>query len=745
MVSIVKICDEKLEKTLGNFTSIAKKILGDEEFSDVLQYFVDIFIRSSECKQCYINVFITRRCNVLFQIFVKYLQQYIAFAKQFSENKILPYSITDEILNLQLDEVQNNCVTDVNLLSLSKELTSYYKNNEDFPEIFIYDEILIHGRAINSFLLELERRILKEFSSEEQSSVRNCFLKRLNLYVYTQSKDILLLLSRYCDRMYAYKIRERNEWRDLSARFARLISISSVNNISYSWSLAISNNDFLRFNYEFESRYPSFRYYLTGLQRLREDNFIFMYPDDTNVKVIGTVRTKKSLLPYFKKNHVCDGGQLFVPFLMFDNLSIENEFNLYTRIVEDIMQNLGANIVTLFTRSENYFKNVTNCVQEYYNWIVQVNELVLEYLLFDRFLKEVFKVTKEQRKLFVESIDADYIARNYKYINEDDKSFKLKTKNDVVFLLTKLWDWEPEHDLLEKYLDILVKDVDPIWNGALFGNQDFYDVNKNKFFSDDAIVLVVQNAIAKIGFEAEQNAYERFTSNVAFNDNELSQWGKKYSVRDMFLECVDSFKSFIEYYDKPEPSADIYQIVAILIQAMDLGLIGMGPFYGLSCKTNLENKIYTSLKAGEQALFIKPLQLRHFIPVLREIVNKWGNLPDILSNIMRFSKVYVENRYKNCASDFLANSQEVLNRVNEDESKYTLTVSDPKKLFKQLWKFLEDLRKTGQTLDEWNFPLFSFPGVSCPSIRGNGEEDSFNLRMADWEEQIKCLEYYTDL
>src|SRR5699024_3438760 len=89
---------------------------------------------------------------------------------------------------------------------------------------------------------------------------------------------------------------------------------------------------------------------------------------------------------------------------------------------------------------------------------------------------------------------------------------------------------------------------------------------------DSPIVFAVEDSIAHIGIQAERNAFDRFQSSSIFNDIDLTNWGKNYSlalVLDVFQDTLNRYKEDL----KEKPS--LYQFIAILTQAMDLGLLGM--------------------------------------------------------------------------------------------------------------------------------------------------------------------------
>ena len=75
---------------------------------------------------------------------------------------------------------------------------------------------------------------------------------------------------------------------------------------------------------------------------------------------------------------------------------------------------------------------------------------------------------------------------------------------------------------------------------------------------------------------------------------------------------------------------NLYEAVAIITQAMDLGLLGMNtildkqPCEDRASYRENPRELYTRQRAGEASLFLLPIRYRNFLPVLSEIQEKRG-------------------------------------------------------------------------------------------------------------------------
>ena len=141
---------------------------------------------------------------------------------------------------------------------------------------------------------------------------------------------------------------------------------------------------------------------------------------------------------------------------------------------------------------------------------------------------------------------------------------------------------------------------------------------------DSLLVQCLEDTISKISLEAERNAFTLYGSGLPFSDEALSSWGDNHSI-DTLLEKLHTQT---EIYSSLLNQVNVYEVIAIITQAMDLGLLGMNTIFDRQPCTNRAHydesppELYTRQRAGEAALFLLPIRYRNLLPVLDEIQEK---------------------------------------------------------------------------------------------------------------------------
>lgn len=729
-------------RAVHTFELLARQIMGKKEFIGIGLFFLSLLQQCEKYlqeKEDFVLVFITRRCHVLFQMYLEYFEAVQKALGSLTKTGplapgalgpfLFPSLILDAKLTLQsfgsfnLNAIKPYCITDNNLISLAPALRGYFDSNLDFPQIMVADELLIHGRAFNAFLSKLEENVLSQEDEDDpvwdREWMRSRLERRITPWVYAENDGVLFLFRRYMKRMKAEKVCDKNTWRDISAKFARLIMTSAINNVSYSWSLRVPSWDMSR-NFSknvFEGgSYAPFQHYVTNLQNVSQDTFIYLYPNEYDVRAICTIRTKESILPLISgKTGFAKTSRQFAPFITLDRVPPANHQALHEQIVHDISLDHGLEeAAELLTRGSGY--RVGKITETNYLWIAETNELILEYLLFRKFSDTVFAGTKWNIGRFARYVDFEPLSRNYSWIKTDSLVDVEWEFTDAEPGLKALWSWAPPEDQLERYLDILLEGVPSVWDGDVFTCLSPHRRGLQKIPDVAPVSLAVQDAIAEIGYEAEQNAYELFSGGVSLSERSLANWGDQYSITDILRKCDRELDGYSPYYRETVCETDLYQVVALLIQSMDIGFIGMTPLLGEESRwSNSDDQLFTMVKAGEQALFIWPTRYRVFLPVLEAIEKRW---PDRMGTRIALSRLAAEY----C-----------------DE--YSELNWNPSKLAKDLEKLLMKFRLTGQKLSEWNIPLYDFPGISPQGQR----QGTVPRILEDMERQWKCREIFKEL
>lgn len=674
-------------------------IMSRATYENVVRFFLSIFLFCWEHKDLpFIVAFITRRCHVLVQIFWEIFQE------PGFENRLRSGYFGLEYKCLSLKEINDiyrrNFITDNALLAYADHLAADYLQKKALPQILIVDELLIHGRALNHFLLELEEKLVAgirhrgatdpEVIQGIKTELENC----IHLRIYAKNNNVLLLMLRYAKggRLICDREESAEKWKTLSLQFARVVSAAPVNNVSYAWSFVLPANIQEKFTQAVKRTDKScYRTVKTNLRRYAQTTDLYFYSNAGRTKAICTIRRKKSL------SHR-ESGQpwLYVPYIIYDQLTSDGVWRLHQRICDDLSR-VSTDEVLKFFRGDNLF-GLGGLAKEdlgsYYCWCVQTNDLLLNCLMMKAWWVEELALSQELQKNLIECIDWDQVARNYHTSCSDH------TK--TVRILKAIWNLELDCSLFREYLDILTQD-----SGAVLPpvqkNIGDHPLNEDQM---SKLETAVQKTIYEIGLDAEKNAFDRYSSGIMFSEQMLANWGDHYSMQDIVSRCVKIYSSAQAISEE-----GMYYLVALIIQAMDLGSLGMDPLYGeQSRRADTAEQIYTQVRAGEQSLFIEPLRYRKYLPVLAEIEQRYQKKWD--DQVLEIGR-FVQS----------------IKRVENDRD------VDYNQLTEDLYQFVKGLYLSGQSVSMWN-------GVQLSEQVQRDSVDIWHEAMQDGVDRARYLNIY---
>lgn len=653
-------------------------ILGKNEAENFMHFFLSICflcIQYTEENRAFVVALITRRCHVLFEIFCRLAHEDEVLEKVQSGYFGANFkSLTPKTLD---DIYRDYFITDNALLASADQLAKYYNLNKDLPEFIIVDELLIHGRALNHFLLELEEKLANAIQRHHYSEVDGKKIaakveERLHLKIFARNKSVLLLLLRYAKegRLDCVKEYDADKWKTLSLHFARVVSIAPVNNVAYAWSFEVGDDLQKKLSTQESVGNNLFHRIETEIRGYKQTTDLSLFPTKTNPKVLFTVRGKKSLTSF-------SGGKngLYVPYIIYDQLQWEGVWNLHQRICEDLLADSKSeeDSLLIFFRGDDLFGEggpSEEVAHSYYRWCVQTNDLVLNALIIRVWMEQYCELSKAEQKEMVESINWEQVSRNYHCLIAEQSSLRVKNSREE---LKKLWDRvcdvPLESDLLTYYLDVLTKDSGSVlpkdWESA--------ESHSEKENWKERLECAVQQAIYTIGLDAEINAYDRYGSGLVFSERTLANWGDHYSLQDIFTKCIQEYTR-----DGIITDREMYYLFALVTQSMDLGHVGMEPVCGeKSWMADTEENVYTMIRAGEQSLFIAPFRYRNYLPVLS----------------------LIEERYQDNWADQLIEIGSFVRRLKKAGK---VSEENYENLYYELKNFVKGLYLSGQTVSLWN-------------------------------------------
>lgn len=655
-----------------------ERLMGKKEAENFMHFFLSLCflcIQYLKENRAFVLALITRRCHVLFEIFWRIVHEN-GFWK-----KVQSGYFGTEFKDLTLEKLDdiylNYFITDNALLASADQLAKFYDQNKDLPELIIVDELLIHGRALNHFLLELEKKLADAIqrqtrNAEEGKKIAAKVEEKLHLKIFAKNKSVLLLLFRYAKegRLDCFREYDADKWKTLSLHFARVVSIAPVNNVAYAWSFEIGENLQKRLSSLPCGSGFAFQRVETEIRGYKQTTDLLLYPSKEDPKVLFTVRGKKSLASF------SDGKNgLYVPYIIYDQLQWEGVWNLHQRICEDLLAYLKpeqGSVLSFFRGDDLFGKGgpTEEVARSYYRWCVQTNDLVLNALMMRTWMERYCGLSPSEQDEMIASIDWSQVSRNYHRLIAEKSSLKVQNSEKA---LRDLWEFVEsiplKTDLLSSYLDVLTRGAGSVLPDGWKSDRNHAEEENWK----NHLECAVQQAIYEIGLDAEKNAYDRYGSGLAFSERTLANWGDHYSLQDIIVKCIQEYTT-----DGVITGSEMEYLLALITQAMDLGHVGMEPLYGeKSYRADTEENVYTQVKAGEQSLFIVPFRYRNYLPVLSLI-----------------EKIYQDN----WEDEYL----EISRFVRRLKSAGKVSEENEKKLCDELQNFVKGLYLSGQTVSIWN-------------------------------------------
>ncbi len=563
-------------------------------------------------------VVITRRCFVLFFSYYEMLCWCIDHP---SSERPLPWKDYSREELIELAEAFKNCViTDNAAWAMAYDMVKNYATEQVFPQLIVTDELLFHGRALNGFLYGLEKRLLHakflyqdEFPYEisDEIFIQDIFLGSLAIRVANRNVGSSVLLPRYQENLAKNNPNIElpiEDWRNRSIAYAQYVSVCGINNTGFTLGIAIPAE---------QDQGPSscdgslFTKVGTSLQDIGQNTWLYFYPSAEQPRMVCTVRCKQSQTDK-KKN-------LYVPFLILDHIDPKQLLELHRQLVQEAQASGKQAVASLLNRMMDVLSAEKNQKKALLvPWVAQTTDLVLTSWLMKRFLRDVKGINQQDiAGTWNDAIDWEQLAANFRLYDLANSA-----SDKTIDALKELWGWEPSR-VLEDYFSVYTVNAKPLAVGWM----DHSPVNIGAGSGEDSpLVQCLEDTIARIGLEAERNAYTLYGSGLSFSDEALSHWGDDHSLDTLLGELHKQTKTYAPILDK----VNLYEAVAIITQAMDLGLLGMNtildkqPCEDRASYRENPRELYTRQRAGEASLFLLPIRYRNFLPVLSEIQEKRG-------------------------------------------------------------------------------------------------------------------------
>lgn len=509
----------------------AKSILGEEFFDGLKNFYRSL----KENKQYQYRVLLVRRSYVLYRIF-----------REFECGAEEEFDIEEFI-------------TDNALISQCPNIVQYYMANKVFPAILIADDILIHGRAINAFLVKLEQQLIRELGQlgceDDDIKIRTELTRAVSVRVYMKNDKPSVLLARYQTRVKCERIDSAVVWRDLSNRVAILVSQADMANASFTPSAVASG----RIENE---QSLDFRKIETFYRGNRQIVYLRFLDFGEGIKSIYTVRTSKR----------CGNNKRYIPYVLLPELSSES--------MEWLMEQITVRLERRGIKTEciKNWKSIYRTRNEFVSMVLSWNMMFI-------FWNKTHKI----QQLIPEKKEICKMAHNYGNQPEIYNVIDFIIKNPLF-----------SAQELETLLEHATSKAKILYEGSI----PFEEMNEDRRIQ---LLDIMEDEIGSEGLEAERQAHILRTHE--YIPTELQYKEARVKVSDFWRKIRDV---------KPEVFSIEYAI-AYMLQFMDMGIMVISMHKSqesdcVSCKQYV--------KAGEQSLMLEALNLYEFIPLLDAIETK---------------------------------------------------------------------------------------------------------------------------
>lgn len=607
---------------------ILSKVLSDE-FS---HFFLNVLRQAGQYRQedqaC--SVYIVVASNRGLAMFFSYLNILRQCAQALSTDRPASWkNCTSEELQNLIDTFHSCVITSSAAWAMSYDIAQHYLKTGIFPHLFVVDELPLHGRALTGFLYSLEKRLMhaealyvEKFgaAAKSRAPIQEVFLDKLHISVVHQLAGASVLLPRY-QRILTRDNPPSTElplqtWRDYSIAYTQYASICGAHLIGRSFGFPVPE---VR-DHPIEATANSmFTKVCTRLQGIKQETWLYFYPSADHPQVI--------CAECCQPDHNKGSQTMCVPYIILNHISWDSLLSLHNRLAQEAQASGKRKLAAFLSRLEPVLEDTANSEPSLLTaWIGQTTDLVLSTWLLKRFLRDVKGVSQDElAKAWPDSVDLEPLICNFRIWGPADQ-----VRDDILSALKELWNWEPT-GTLEEYLAVYTTNGQPIsatWMGA---NQPAGDAELDE---NSPLVQCVEDTLAKISLEAERNAYTLYGSGLSFSDEAMSNWGDIHSMSTL----LEKLHTQAETYLSVRGPLNLYETTATLLQAMDLGLLGMSTVFGRQQATKSQScwrsctdwgsynsspgEVYTWLRAGEAALFLLPIRYRNLLSVLDEVQEK---------------------------------------------------------------------------------------------------------------------------
>lgn len=511
-------------------------ILGKTEYNDIIHWISGILNKCmafENAKEPYIFV-MTRKCETVFDLFLK---------SEFIED------IAKELEDFDKESIIRLCKTkfivEDSLFESLDQLVKFYKSIGKLPKIIIISEQLFHGRTINSLILRLIESMKIQcrnqgFTDKERDEIIQKLKRNLKIEVYNKCSGVLLLIYEYAkdNKLNIYKESETSEFLTSCLRLQRSLQIQSISRLADTWCTVC--------NCEFNQN----RCIDTVINGYRQSSIINRFlGDNTTENLINVVSCEQILQDSSNRSLVSS---------------------------QSILSNVNSKrIISLFENLGSQYKleiNNTGCSDAYK---IKYTILLLNAINLAKVLNTLGV------KVYKEDLNLQQLNRHYskletceRYEYKDVQLIDISNKlYEVYNMISELTDSE----IFQIYSQINMRKT----------NENCRDLNNCE---------LIDYVISDLAVKDEQQAYNRYSTGLAFSSLTLANWGQQYSLYDLQQEVSKRYNQFEQLNDNDKfiQTVDHYLSLGYLERYYDFERITTGSNNGRA----VENSISTMFKTS---------------------------------------------------------------------------------------------------------------------------------------------------
>jgi len=530
-------------------------------------------------------VFIARRCFILSALFLRSLIHRLGYERYFERQR---HILSDGGLRIQVKTIAEK----------------FFYDDSYKCEIYLYDDILIHGRSIGSLLSSAESIFantylaLKEKNPAEgrdytRTELHDIFLNFVTIkigYINTQPN---LLRERYKSKLTitSKNYVEPRIWRDMSNRITKLIFDAQIPNAAFIPGIMFGRISDISSRQTVKKRFAHFMDVNHGFRTWRcveseyndrkMDCYLAVIPSETNIQSVFSIRCTDNYM---------------IPFVFLQRIDSQWLLKIENGIVSRLKKReYGFNQINDLQYLLRGLSNADKLTSIYAELIT----MILSISLLRSFLEDL------HFSVITSAIDAaEYIKKyttlpiimsNYAYNSTIEHLAEYLLNPDIIplFTISELRDLISDHDstagnIIEKIGDITIQPLD--------------ENDKNRFIDR------LEKVVFRYGADSEQEAFRISTGYIApsYESVEYFYFPLKNNLENVIFGLYDDSGWMAQH-------VSVEDAFTYILQLMDYGSLA------LTTGTDKEDNYFQCLKAGEQSLNEMAKRYALCLPIMREI------------------------------------------------------------------------------------------------------------------------------